>query len=51
MPTSAQAEPTVWPLAMALQKRALPIGRPAVIPLRAIGDRRQGGGGVCDGVP
>lgn len=50
MPTSAQAEPTVWPSAMALQKRTLPIGRPTVIKPRAIGER-QGGGGVCDGVP
>ena len=28
------------------EKRALPIGRPAVITLRAIGERRQVGGGV-----
>ena len=32
------------------EKPALAIGRPAVIPLRAIGERRQGGGGVCNGV-
>jgi hypothetical protein len=32
------------PLGDRLEEGALPIGRPAVIPLRAIGERRQGGG-------